>query len=395
MGRHEIIYAILGYRRKVYDILFFLLTYVNKITNHRNDKILIFDPKYDKFDNTGALYDYLISEKYNEKYVIVNVCKDYKRLRNDSPKNVIQCGNLCGVIHFLTSTYVYYRSMTIRIKPAQGQHVIQMWHGSPCKGGELSQCRTGWINPYYTGFLSASVHFDPVFSKVFSLPEEKMIRCGHPRTDVLFKTWSKYDFGTYKKLVIWTPTYRKYKKTRWGMGAQVENEEKLLPLIPVKEFEEVNKYLKNMGVKIVVKLHPMQSLEQYHIISMENFILMSDDDFKAKGLDLYKLMTQCDAMITDYSSIYWDFLVLDRPIGFTEDDVEDYGKGRGFIMDDPEKYKPGAKLVTMDDFYKFVNDLAYDIDEYKQNRKEMNQYGNPVTDGYSSKRALECVGITI
>ena len=95
-----------------------------------------------------------------------------------------------------------------------------------------------------------------------------MIRCGHPRTDVLFKTWPKYDFGAYKKLVIWTPTYRKYKKTRWGMGVQVENEEKILPLILVKEFEDVNKYLQNMGVKIVVKLHPMQSLEQYHIVNM-------------------------------------------------------------------------------------------------------------------------------
>ena len=106
-------------------------------------------------------------------------------------------------------------------------------------------------------------------------------------------------------------------------------------------------------------------------------------------------MTQCDAMITDYSSIYWDYLVLDRPIGFTEDDAEDYGKGRGFIMDDPEKYKPGMKLKTIDDFYKFVDDLAAGVDDYKEQRKEMNEYGNPVTDGQSCRRALECVGISI
>ena len=355
MGKQSILYSILGIRHKLYGAVFSLLTLVNRVIPHKKNKILIFDPKFDKFDNTGALYDYLIEGKYYEKYLIVNVCKNYKELRDHLRKNVVQCGELMGVFHYLTSTYVYYRSMTIRIKPAKGQQVIQMWHG----------------------------------------PEEKLLLCGQPRTDVLFKVWPKYDFGEYKKLIIWTPTFRKYKMTRWGMGTQVENEDRLLPIIPLDRFAEVNAHLKEIGVKVVIKLHPMQSLEKYNLVEMDHFLLMSDNDFKSKGMDLYKFMTQCDAMITDYSSIYWDFLVLDRPIGFTEDDAEDYGKGRGFIMDDPEKYKPGMKLVSMADFYKFVNDLAVGIDGYKKQRKEMNAYGNPVTDGQSCKRALECVGITL
>lgn len=395
MGKQSILYSILGIRHKLYGALFSLLTLVNRVIPHKKNKILIFDPKFDMFDNTGALYDYLIEKKYNGKYLIVNVCRNYKKLREHPPKNVIHCGELMGVFHFLTSTYVYYRSMTIRIKPAKGQQVIQMWHGSPCKGVELSMIRPDWVNPYYTGAFSASKNFNKVFAQVFSLPEEKLLLCGQPRTDVLFKEWPKYDFGEYKKLVIWTPTFRKYKMTRWGMGAQVENEDKFLPIIPLNRFAEINSHLKEIGVKVVIKLHPMQSLEQYHLVEMDHFILMSDKDFKSRGMDLYKFMTQCDAMITDYSSIYWDYLVLDRPIGFTEDDAEDYGKGRGFIMDDPEKYKPGMKLKTIDDFYKFVNDLAAGVDDYKEQRKEMNEYGNPVSDGQSCRRALECVGIKL
>ncbi len=395
MEKQSLLYSILGMRHNLYDAVFSFFTLVNRIIPHKKNKILIFDPKYDKFDNTGALYDYLVEKKYYEKYLIVNVCKNYKDLREYPKKNIIHCGELRGVLHFLTSSYVYYRSMTLRILPAKGQQVIQMWHGSPCKGGELSQCREGWINPYFTGFLSGSKNFDPIYSKVFSLPVEKMLRCSHPRTDVLFKSWPNYDFGEYQKMIIWTPTYRKYWKTRWGMGAQVENEDRLLPIIPLDRFAEVNAHLKEIGVKVVIKLHPMQSLEQYNLVEMDHFILMSDKDFKSRGMDLYKFMTQCDAMITDYSSIYWDYLVLDRPIGFTEDDAEDYGKGRGFIMDDPEKYKPGMKLKTIDDFYKFVNDLAAGVDDYKEQRKEMNEYGNPVTDGQSCRRALECVGIKL
>ena len=380
--------------RNIFGFLYYLLSFVNRYTIHK-DIILIYDPKSDKFDNTGALFDYLIDNGYNEKYKIVNICKNYRTLRQNPIKNVEWGNKNKGIYTYFFAKYVYYRASHISIIPAEGQHVIQMWHGSPCKGGQSYECRTdGWTNPYYTGFLSSSKHFNRIYSEVFSVPENKMILCGHPRTDILFKHFPKYEMGDYRKLIIWTPTYRKYKKYRFGVEKQLMNDDKLLPIIPIEDFEEVNDYLKQKGVKVVVKLHPMQSLEKYEMKNMDNFILFSDDDFKSRGMDLYRFMTQCDAMITDYSSIYWDFLVLGRPIGFTEDDAEDYATGRGFVMDDPEKYKPGPKLMTKSDFYKFVDDIANDVDEYKIQRKEMNEYGNPVTDGNSCRRALECVGIT-
>lgn len=381
-------------RRKIVGFIYGVLSIVNRYTIHK-EIILIYDPKSDKFDNTGALFDYLIENNYNKKYKIINICKNYKELSLHSINNVVWGGRIKGFFCFFSAKYVYYRSSAISIIPAKGQYVIQMWHGSPCKGGQSYNCRTdGWINPYYTGFLSASKEFNEIFSKVFSVPVDKMILCGHPRTDILFKHFPKYEMGEYKKLIIWTPTYRKYKKYRFGVEKQLKNDDKLLPIIPIGDFEEVNDYLKQKGVKVVIKLHPMQSLEKYEMKNLDFFVLLSDDDFKSKGMDLYRFMTQCDAMITDYSSIYWDFLALDRPIGFTEDDAEDYATGRGFVMDDPEKYKPGPKLMTKNDFYKFIDDTANDVDEYKIQRKEMNEYGNPVTDGNSCRRALECVGIT-
>lgn len=382
-------------KRTVLGLLYRILSFVNKYTIHK-EIILIYDPKSDKFDNTGALFDYLIENGYNNKYEIVNICKNYKVLGKDPIKNVVWGNKWKGIYTYLFAKYVYYRASPIGIIPAKEQHVIQMWHGSPCKGGQSYECRTdGWVNPYYTGFLSASKHFDHIYSEVFSVPESKMMLCGHPRTDILFRNNQKYDLGEYKKLVIWTPTYRKYKKYRYGVEKQLQNDDKLIPIIPVENFEDINNYLKRIGVKIVIKLHPMQSLDSYRLKELDYFMLFSDEDFKARGIDLYKFMTQCDAMITDYSSIYWDFLVLDRPIAFTEDDAEDYATGRGFVMDDPEKYKPGPKLFTLSDFYKFVDDLAAGKDDYVEQRKEMNLYGNPVTDGFSCKRALECADITL
>lgn len=381
-------------KRTIIGLLYSFLSFINRYTVHK-EIILIYDPKSDKFDNTGALFDYLIENGYNNKYEIVNICKNYKVLGQDPIKNVVWGNKWKGIYTYLFAKYVYYRASYISIIPAKGQHVIQMWHGSPCKGGQSYNCRTGWVNPYYTGFLSASKHFDHIFAEVFNVPESKMLLCGHPRTDILFRNNQKYDLGEYKKLIIWTPTYRKYKKYRYGVEKQLQNDDKLIPIIPVDNFEDINNHLKRIGIKIVIKLHPMQSLDNYRLKELDYFMLFSDEDFKARGMDLYKFMTQCDAMITDYSSIYWDFLVLDRPIAFTEDDAEDYATGRGFVMDDPEKYKPGPKLFTHSDFYKFVDDLAAGKDDYVEQRKEMNLYGNPVTDGFSCKRALECANITL
>ena len=339
------------------------------------------------------MFDFLIDNGYNKRYKIVHVCKNYKDLSQKPLENVYYDDKISGLYHYLTSKYVYYRGSTLRIIPAKGQHVIQMWHGSPCKGAPMIPMKKGWVNPYYTGFFSASPNFNHVFMKVFAVPEEKMILCGHPRTDDLFKQFPKYNLGDYKKLIIWTPTFRKYNVVRYGAEKQLQHDDNLLPIISDSDFERVNDYLKNIGVKVVIKLHPMQSLEKYNLVNMDYFLLMSDSEFKSRGMELYPFMTQCDAMITDYSSIYWDFLVLDRPIAFTEDDMDEYSLGRGFVMDDPEKYKPGPKLLNLDDFIKFVDEIAAGVYNYKERRKEMNIYGNPVTDGHSCQRALECVGI--
>lgn len=381
------------FRYRLFGIIYNLLSIVNRFSIHKENKILIYDPDHDKHDNTGALYDYLVENGYNQKYIIVHSCRNYKFLRTKAPKNVYFTGKILGIFHFFSSSFVYYRGSTIRIIPSNKQQVIQMWHGSPCKGAPVVPAKKDWINPYYTGFFSASVNFNHIFEDIFSIPEERMILCGHPRTDDLFKPSPDYDFGHYKKIVIWTPTFRKYKWQKYSTKPQLEHDDRLLPIIPTKDFKLVNEYLKKNSVKIVIKLHPMQSLENYNLVEMDHFIFLSDIEFKKRGLELYRFMKQCDAMITDYSSIYWDYMVLNRPIAFTEDDIEEYAVGRGFVMDDPEKYKPGPKLRSIADFYKFIDDLVEGIDDYKEKRKKMNEYGNPVTDGHSCQRALECVGI--
>ena len=153
--------------------------------------------------------------------------------------------------------------------------------------------------------------------------------------------------------------------------------------------------LKVRNVKIVVKLHPMQDLNAYNLTELDHFILMSHDDFTRKKMDLYRLMVQSDALITDYSSIFYDYLLLDRPIGFTEDDFEDYGDTRGWAVDNPDSYRPGQRIKTKEDLLDFVDSLTRGEDSYASDRHRVLKLSNEYLDGGYCKRALECANISI
>ena len=110
--------------------------------------------------------------------------------------------------------------------------------------------------------------------------------------------------------------------------------------------------------------------------------------------DLYALLGQADGLITDYSSVYFDYLLLNRPIGFTVDDMEEYMKNRGFVVDDPRPLMPGQFLNTPEDFCGFLSDLLEGRDPYGEERLRVKELTNKYDDGKDALRALAIAGIT-
>ena len=370
------------------NYLFPVLSFLNKLIPH-DDRILMIYSNMGFRDNVKALYDYLLDNGYNRKYKIVCSVSDYKSYTSND--NTTFISNVKGILLFFRAGYVFYSFGKIPICPGKKQEVVQLWHGGPYKAPDDGMLKGhSWDKQYYTHVISSSKHFIPLWSYCFSFPENKIIVTGLPRNDALYTKGCQYDFGKCRKLIIWTPTFRQSKT----LGYQnTTNSEQIVPVIKEQDFEYLNNYLKERNVKIVVKLHPMQNLENYHIAKTDYFVLLSHQDFVKRGMDLYKFMPQCDAMITDYSTIFYDFLLLDRPIGFTEDDLEDYADKRGFVVDDPQAYKPGMRIKSIGDLYKFIDSVVNEVDDYKVDRDRVNGWANDYRDGHFSKRVLECVGI--
>ena len=107
------------------------------------------------------------------------------------------------------------------------------------------------------------------------------------------------------------------------------------------------------------------------------------------GLQLYDILNKFDAMISDYSSITFDYLHLNRPIGYTLDDFDEYEKSRGFAYENPKDYMPGHHIYNFDDFLNFIKDVADKKDEFEAERKRVQKEVGLVEGWNNCQRILE------
>ena len=367
--------------------IFALCSFLNKRINHKQDKILFYTDLGFR-DNVKALFDYLIENGFNEKYEIICATNDYAKYSKTSIPNVKFKNKWFGFFAYFSAGNVFYCFGRIPILPGKNQNVVQLWHGSPLKAASQKMLDSYSADKlFFTHIIASSDFFVSVLSQWFTFPKEKIVVCGQPRNDLLF-TNTHYDFGTYEKLIVWLPTFRN--------SAQMGNDSsqnQIIPIFQESEFAELNEFLKSKQVKIIVKLHPVQNIDTYNTVDLEQFILLSNDEFMRREMDLYRLCSQADALITDYSSIYFDYLLLNRPIGFTEDDIDIYADNRGFSVKNQDECKPGFRIKTKQDFYQFVNDVVTGNDNFASERENVNRWANTYTDNKSSERVLNLLEI--
>lgn len=376
-------------KKVLMSTVFQAVTVVNRFVRKRENQILLYSNEGFR-DNIRYLYDYLIEQGYNKKYRIICSTNDYRKFEQQVPPNVSFTGNMQGIRKYLTSAHVYYCFGRLPIVPAKGQTAVQMWHGTSFKGFDQSTRKTNSLQKqYYTAVFASSEFFRPIVEKKFACLPEHVYICGHPRTDWLYRNDVTYDLGSFKKTIIWLPTFRKSA----SMGYADVNTDAVVPFFKLDELVELDAVLRENDVHVMIKLHPMQDVPKQSVKALTHVQLLSHQEFTKKNYDLYVLLRQTDALITDYSSVFYDYLLLDRPIGFTEDDEEQYKQNRGFAVENPDEFKPGMRIDSREKLYQFVEDLVNGRDDYKQKRLEINNLSNQYQDGKNCARALLASGI--
>lgn len=373
------------------NIFYLLLTKLTKYLPLRN--IIIFECESDMDDNPRAIYEYLVKEKKYHKYRFVWVVKDvdfceknYSQKNtvfvsrfDETPKNKLKFNYYISTAKFFLFSHPHWFK-----KIHKNQKIIHTTHGTPFKSIEKTP---PVLSDAYDFVLCASEYTKDWFLKILRCPAEKAFICPHPRIDLLSVEnknviLSKlFDYNTQDKFIICMPTFKQSVRL---VDCDVVDEFSLSVVTTEEEFESLNKFLKDNNIHLIVKLHPLQVTTSLKTNSSSNIHYIQNKALFDKKIQLYNLIGCCDAMITDFSSVMFDYFLLDRPIAFFTNFFDQYN--RGYIMDNPKEYLCGEKINSFDDFKKFIFNLANGNDVFCEQRHQINELiNNPLPNNCCEK----------
>lgn len=382
-------------KRKLYFLLGAILSHIS-VCIPKQENVIFFFSTSTLYDNSEALFHYLIEQGYHHQYRIIcavrdkNLCKKIYNVRYIS---------VFGAIWpILRSKYVFYHNEMLPIMPTSKQIFVDFWHASTFKKIN-KMIEPDYKYDFFTYLTVTSELFRPIFAEAFGCDKNRIILNGHPRNDYLYKNIDslkrlQIDKNHFKKIFIWVPTYRLSKSHKqrdaepnyfMGSGLPVFRTESAL--------EELNSFLDKNSCFLIIKIHPAQDCACITHKTFSNIKFLYNLELETMDIPFYSILPDMDALITDYSSIVFDFLLLNRPMAFTLDDYETYKRRRGFVFSDPLEFMPGEQIMEAKDFYRFLQHCLNNEDNYKQQRMEINNRVNLYKNGGNCQRILEFVGI--
>lgn len=369
------------------------LTMINKIIPKDDKIILLHISNLGIRHNLKPIKDYLIKHEMYKDYKIVCGVENLKYADNDK-EYITYVTFLKSIITFFRAKHVFYTAGQIPIKPSRNQIVIQMDHGTAAfkTGGALSNINNG-DEFFFTYITAPSELYVDILQREYLCGEENVVLCGEPMTDSLFTESKHYDLGEFSKTILWMPTFRQSKYLNYD-----DSYESILPMFKTSEYGELNDELKKRNMQIIVKLHTAQNLDELKDVELSNLTnlkIMSNDEFVKNGYEIYELLKDADSLVGDYSSVSLHYLLLDRPLAFVIPDIEEYKERRGFVFENPEDYMAGHLIRNKKDFYKYLNDLAFGIDDYREKRESVRNAIFKYQDGHDTERVLELSNIKI
>lgn len=362
--------------------------------------IICFESHSDFCDSSKALYELCISKKLNLKYRLIWFVDNRENFKNYKIKNVkfIQkkgkklTDKLKIFYYKVFSRYCFYTHKFIGLQYNKGQIRYFLNHSSfPIKN--VKGC---YWNYEYNTYIEVTSDISAKYRAIaLGGGIEKMKKLGLPRNDKLFVNNSnvleKLNLDGYNNIIVWMPTFKHHKmKTRNDFENDREND---ITLLEYTALEKINNYLNNNNSILLLKFHPAQDMNYVKSFEFSNILFLTNSDLEKKNVDLYELLGKSDALITDFSSVYFDYLLVNKPIGFELTDKEDFSKGRGFLVDNPLDFMPGEKIYNIQDLENFIQNVIKKEDKYVSERKDLLNLIHDYKDGNSSERILREVGI--
>lgn len=337
--------------------LFNLLLFTVRCIPKKKNLILFgawFGEKYS--DNSMYLYEYMLNDSFFEIYWVTRNKEVYDQLIKEN-KPVVLSNSLHGILLQIRAKVMVASVDKADFNPyfIGGTTFINLCHGIPLKksGFDRSNEHEPGLNEYLDQLLmfnrynkdvvvSSSFLITEVFKSLWRMADE-IICLGLPRND-LFYNKSLYNNNNSlrvkikenRKAIVYMPTHRNEGQSK-------------IPISEIFDLNLIQKYCEKYDFVFIIKKHFYHKNELENLTTYSRIIDITNEDINPQ-----LLLFEADILITDYSSCFFDYLLLDRPLLFYCYDWSDYETNRGVYFK-YEEITAGPKCKTKDEFNEQLN----------------------------------------
>jgi len=326
--------------------------------------------------NSKFLFEYLIN-KHPDKEIkfVINEPILREKLTARVGDYFIESESLAGMLYVLRAKTWIVSSLETPVGGlflSVGRYVYHLGHGAPIKSIGLLEKYSNQKKKIYLKLIrfnfsylfSTSELFRATWSGFIDIRPDKIKIMGQARNDALHspditlvnKVINK---SLQSKNILYAPTWRAFGET------------KIFPFAEM-DFIQLAKFLEDNNINIFLRLHPnFEASIPEEVTDLSRITILSSSQVP----EINDVLGAFDLLITDYSSIYIDYLVTHKPIMFLPYDYEEYESKIGFTIPYNE-YAPGPKPKTQAEFESELNKLLFDNHYYKKERISVNKILN-------------------
>ena len=348
----------------------------------RNKKLWVFGSTFGRSftDNPKYFYLYLVDQKPEQvRAVWITKNKEVLSFMKENRLEGYYLYSLKGIwLSLRAKVYLYDNySKDICFTLSGGAIKLNLWHGIPLKKIQQDNVFDYIRNPRSLReklysiprrisdekpsnyVLCASEYYRDIFASAFRT--KRVIVADYPRNDILKdlnksimlteldkRAFEKINGRENKKIVLYMPTFR----------------ESEIKFFQVMNLEDFCNFLEREGLIFCVKLHPKSKLQAEFLKAGNENILVLDSK-----TDPYPLCRRADILVTDYSSIYFDYLLTDKPIIFFPYDYEEYLSDSRELYFDYMNFTPGIKVKNHQELKKALTEP----DRYRTERQALRE----------------------
>ena len=374
--------------------------------NKNSKKFIIFASSNGRMfsDNSKYLFKWFVKHRADENPIWVTRNQDvYEQLKLEGyPVALASSYKICCLLHqaklavFTHSLFDF--TITPKIIP-KDLRLVALRHGKSVK--RVRYARKGHkITSKEQRFrdkesslikfaISTSDFISNIQDECLQLGRDKHIVTGYPRNDIFYSDkefkgqWAQFLANKmYKRVILYAPS--------WRHGREPT---RLFPFVDFRH-DKLFGLLEENEIILLIRLHPndFNNKNEMHLFAKELTGLSNNIRIACNKIfpDVNEMLPFVDVLISDYSAIYHDFLLLDRPLMFIPYDYADFERENGFLYDYFENL-PGPAISSFEDFIGHIILLMEGVDSYAEKRRRLADQVHAYKDGKSCERVAHLI----